>query len=367
VHPSIKAGTQKPVAGFGAAAGREVDPTFDDPRTLKWLVYRDPLVPQKLHVYDLPSDVPWASPDDLQGPRRAGEMVFLLPPRGTPRVRAYNPFTDEPGLFRKFAELDPDDSGQIARFASKYGLLGLYRPVRRPGSPGADPTIATGEALSDWKHHVRRMREVVWVWDRFQSREVNVLCDCVEISNNPDRTVTTTVFPGRSRVYNPEDDRDRYATQYFETVDRDPPTPRANRILGAVAGYLRHALTDGLGTMRASVDRGRDREFVLRHRPVNLCTALWLQLALTVAGSKRHRACKTCGRWFEISVEEDGRTARRQFCGDPCRTRQYRARKVEARKLAAEGKCVAAIARELGSDRATVEGWIEGVAKGNCG
>src|SRR5262249_31256111 len=93
---------------------------------------------------------------------------------------------------------------------------------------------------------------------------------------------------------------------------------------------------------------------VLQILPHTLLSALWLRRAQARAGTKRHGPCKECGRWFEIWTEEDGRTARRLFCSDPCKSRDYRRRKEKARQLKSEGRAVRDIAKELDADVETI-------------
>src|SRR5690349_7272253 len=53
----------------------------------------------------------------------ADECLLPLPPAG--EGRSYFPDTDQPGLFRVFAELKADDLDGYRNFANKYGRLGI--------------------------------------------------------------------------------------------------------------------------------------------------------------------------------------------------------------------------------------------------
>jgi hypothetical protein len=90
--------------------------------------------------------------------------------------------------------------------------------------------------------------------------------------------------------------------------------------------------------------------------PQNLLAALWLQFALAVAGDKDYRDCEVCATPFEVSL--DAARADRVFCSNACRSKAYRQRQEKARRLYVEGKTARAIAKELGSDLATVKKWI---------
>jgi hypothetical protein len=91
-------------------------------------------------------------------------------------------------------------------------------------------------------------------------------------------------------------------------------------------------------------------------RPSNLLGAIWLQFALAVDGAKKYRACKGCGRWFELSPQT-GRISK-LFCSDSCRVRAHRERRERARHLFREGRKAPTIARELEIDEQTVKNWI---------
>ena len=85
---------------------------------------------------------------------------------------------------------------------------------------------------------------------------------------------------------------------------------------------------------------------------------MWLQLAQTVAANKKHRQCKECGKWFEISKDKDARTERRIFCSASCKTREYRHRQQEAIRLQSKGKSVAEIGSKLKTDEKTIKTWV---------
>jgi ribosomal protein S27AE len=63
--------------------------------------------------------------------------------------------------------------------------------------------------------------------------------------------------------------------------------------------------------------------------PTSLLSGLWLQLALAVVEKKNVQFCRSCGRAILLATNEDGRQARRQFCGNACKVRGYRERKAQ--------------------------------------
>jgi hypothetical protein len=62
---------------------------------------------------------------------------------------------------------------------------------------------------------------------------------------------------------------------------------------------------------------------------------------------------------FEISHRQaDHRTARRLFCSDPCKSKDYRRRRERAQQLKTEGRAVKDIAKELETDVDTIKSWV---------
>jgi hypothetical protein len=101
-----------------------------------------------------------------------------------------------------------------------------------------------------------------------------------------------------------------------------------------------------------------------RRRPVlsfateALLQALWFQLADAVCNERTFTRCRECGTWLEVAP--DAARTHRRFCSHACRTRAYRQRQLQARQGYAGGQSLQQIAQELGSDVATVRGWVRG-------
>ena len=86
---------------------------------------------------------------------------------------------------------------------------------------------------------------------------------------------------------------------------------------------------------------------ILRIVPRSLLGAMWLQFAQTLDGSRFHKPCKECSKWFEVSTEKTGKRTNREFCSDTCKSTNYRRRKAEALEL----KCRQKTRRSLPSQR----------------
>jgi hypothetical protein len=225
--------------------------------------------------------------------------------------REYAPLDEFSGLFRTFADTPTTQEGVLA-FAKRFGHLGfgIDGDLLDEGQPRSDEEWReldqaaadepNWEPFDNWCEEIVRLRECVEVWDRAQNGSA------------------------------------------------DEPTMR--RLQETVSNGLRR---------RTRVSFARHRRvggFVLEIVPVNLLGAIWLQLAQTISGSKRHRACHVCKTWFEVSPQKYRKS--RLYCSEACRSQAYRERKEQALKLAGEGKTAKEIAEELGSDVKTVKGWV---------
>ena len=94
---------------------------------------------------------------------RYADDVYLVP-RGYEKLprwgeiefeNCYDPFVDEPGLFRIFSQL-PSSPESILAFANKYGDLNRIEVLTEDG----------GLSLSTWQREIREMRELVAESDR---------------------------------------------------------------------------------------------------------------------------------------------------------------------------------------------------------
>jgi hypothetical protein len=94
----------------------------------------------------------------------------------------------------------------------------------------------------------------------------------------------------------------------------------------------------------------------LRFGPGSLLSALWLQFSLAMNGGQGYQQCPSCQVYFELSPN----IARsdKLFCSNACRTRAYRRRIDQAKRLYAKGVPLEDIAQKLETDCATVRGWV---------
>jgi hypothetical protein len=205
---------------------------------------------------------------------------------------------DHATLFRRFGDLDAMDTNAILEFARQYGWLGVTprssQVIRRP-----DGSIhhAEGEPHLLWVNEIAKMREAVWLWEhpKYTKREEGKL------------------------------------GWLFDS-------------------HLQHVQ----GRMRFAADGPPQ----LRIAPMTLLAAMWLQLAMAVAGNKNFVKCRFCERQIEISTAESGFRTNRQFCSQSCKTNDYRKRRRKAVKLAKQGKPMNRIAKFVATKPETVRRWL---------
>jgi hypothetical protein len=309
------------------------------------------------------------------------------------QARRYGSLTEEPALFRTFADTPATEEG-IQHFADQYGWLGipslvlpqaeLYRideQIRMAGETGTletlqvtsfrealealgDPTKGKsieGESLADWEESIWRMRLGLDLWDAIERKDVAQLRRFIVFQEG---------FDGNGHfVYRLNDGvSDNYEMGLIdETVHEIPPEARALARPGHVI-HLAHIVVQTLVNQQIRVHTGpallaepRKDHLHLSIVPKNLLGGMWLQFARSIDGEKNYRQCRQCGKWFEISLETNRST--RFYCNDgPCRAKAYRGRQELAWGLYSEGIPIEGIAQQLETDAATVQGWIAKLA-----
>ena len=245
------------------------------------------------------------------------------------RRKRYAPLKDFPALFRTLADVDTGKQEAILSFANRFGYLGVPRPCHIQGSPQTALSVS-GETHEEWIGQVEYLRRGLAIWDLLKAGDKLGLARCIR---------------WRERQYGPEglvlnEGGWIYDSHPELPVGKPMPHPgRTEELIEPVADLFQ----DGDVTMPAlflvqrwinkhlkakvnphllyNLDTGQQ---VLQVVPLTLLSATWLQFAQAIAGNREQRACKECGAWFEVSSRDDGRTARRLFCSDACKSRDYR-------------------------------------------
>jgi hypothetical protein len=93
-----------------------------------------------------------------------------------------------------------------------------------------------------------------------------------------------------------------------------------------------------------------------QHLPASLIGALWVQFADAIVTSRNFSQCPFCKESFEVKPG----VARKDklYCSQTCRTRAYRMRRIEARRLYVLGSTVEELAQRFDSDPTIVRRWL---------
>jgi hypothetical protein len=201
------------------------------------------------------------------------------------------------------------------------------------------------------------MRFALTLWDAIRSKDVGRLRRFILFQEGSDRTCG---FVYRSS----EEVGDGYEIALIDERAHDIPVEARALAVPANVTHLARVVVQKLVNEQLWSHTGPSLLFESRKKdnlnlrivPKNLMGAMWLQFARGIDGNKDYHRCRTCGKWFEISLEANRPT--RLFCKDACRYKFYRERIAAAQKLHLEGVSIEAIAQHLETDTATVEGWI---------
>jgi hypothetical protein len=262
---------------------------------------------------------------DDQTPEETPSTIY---PVQRERVRSYRPLKEYTGLFLDFADLDLSTEA-ILDFAGSYGLL-----HESWDEEDRQLYVPTGE---EWQAQILALSTCVSLWDAIRDENLGDLAELIELKRKK-------VQFGR-----------QVAGEVWYSFDKPTISTSSGNMVDAAAEFLEHLLHRAV-TLRGSAKRRSPRKFYFAAEPANLQQALWLQFLLAVCEQKDHVQCQVCNRWFERSPQ--AYRSDREYCSDGCRTKAYRRRMSRAWQLAQEGRTIKQIAKLLGSQPATVEGWL---------
>lgn len=293
-------------------------------------------------------------------------LVDRMKPGVPNTVRNY-PAVKETGLFRRFAATEPTKDGVLA-FANAYGFLGgeVTIPVQIPveNEPN-NYFLGSGETLEGWGAEILAMRHMVEVWEAARAGDSETLAEFIRWKGKAAKG--EDAWPHTEVAYRgPRSRFERHAATFPIASETANPETLARFQPGDVvlpAWYALQRFVNKKLAEHGAVPKmlwhihPRKSELEMHFVPQSLIGAMWLQFAHGITGNKEYRQCEQCGRWFEVAAEvrQDGK-----FCQGACRSRAYRARQSEARKLRAAGMAFGEIAKRLNSDAKTVRGWVQG-------
>jgi hypothetical protein len=295
--------------------------------------------------------------------KSSGKPVWALTDNlafgGEYRIKLYAPLASHTSLYKNFAYVDSSDRDNILRFANAYGMLGKGQPtdmtVEYEGKSALRRPVETWQI---WKQEVLAMRRAVAIQDMLDSGDVDGISKLIYWKDG-------ACFYGsrrRAGADHPEPGETWKLIEPVEDLFRADDVIMPARFL--VQRWINERLAGNAGPqLRYDVRTARQ---VMQIIPNTLLSAMWLQFAQAVAGGRKHRLCKVCNTWFEIapkgvdrSTSKDGPgRMNRQFCSEPCKTKDYRDRKAGALRLKAQGETVVTIAKKLHTPLQTIKKWV---------
>lgn len=251
--------------------------------------------------------------------------------------RFYEPLREHHGLFRALAVVKPTLKGVLG-FAGQYGAL----KARCSLHEWFAEVEAMGQAVSVWRRWRQRDEAALrphFLWERGYRHESFAAYHSQPDSSRRDNVHVIASESSAGGLWEELKSKDVFVAAQFYLMQM---------INERVNGNTATALVWNLET------RSLNRVFV----PENLLGAIWLQFEHAVTGNREERECLGCGDWFEVS--RDTARSDKHYCGNSCRSKAYRERRAQARKLWAGGKGMSAkeIAERLEVDEKTVRGWV---------
>jgi hypothetical protein len=282
-----------------------------------------------------------------------GRTLLVGPPQDS--LRPYEPLVEETGLFLTFAHLaaTPD---AFLRFANRYGRLGTYH------SYGPE----RGEPLDEWRWHHR------WMCFLAELRSA-----CLDERPTLARHVK---WEGESVVFHfpkistgdKENWRHRGCLRRRLLDSRGEPLFQPGDLVGPGRWFLAHAVEDWLQELKEwdkpitprMIWSEREREPRLVFGPSSLLGAMVCQFAAALHGGWPFQECARCHKFFRLQPGVN--RANRLTCSQTCKQYLHNQRVRRAQELAAKGRTIRQIIRELNvrprgfkSSSALVKGWID--------
>jgi hypothetical protein len=241
--------------------------------------------------------------------------------------------TNQPSeeAYLDFAHIDGTDEAALLKFANKHGSLGTLLSHFH----SADTKRVWGESLSAWQRHWEEFHRAFDLWeaasevDRHRAKELMTL---------------PVQEPGDPRPFLPE----VYSLTDERSFARDPLSvakkvvvlwinrnlmPQRNvstrecRVPGCkeLKFYNRLRVTPWV-QYTLEVRESRRMVFVeLRVKPTSLLSAIWLQFAEYVAGSRKIRRCEACNQYMDVTdCARPGAKRMHERCSHAARVRRWR-------------------------------------------
>lgn len=239
---------------------------------------------------------PYLVPVDAPGPITLNGRSFL------PRARA-------DGLHRTFARLSTEE--EMVRFASRYGRLGGQVDLIL-GDPARNGAAVLGEPLAWWQREIAALWRLLDIKAALERRDRWRLGELVEWRRSPLRVVVWPEGKPKDGALH-RSPSEVLAAEYSDPDGllarwaRDDPV--------APAWYYIHLMVNRRlrGHVSPAVLPYMPEGQRIVHVPDSLLAALWVLLALDLAGGVPERVCAHCGKPFTPTRRDE------KYCNSRCR------------------------------------------------
>ena len=240
--------------------------------------------------------------------------------------RRYKPLETETGLFRRFADINPNGE-EILKFAGAFGRLGgtaaelidvrkgkvsapLVELLSVEEDQGKVGSLTSGESLQAWQDAIFDMKRAVEILDAVQRSDSRFLAQFIKW-RSPDLVVYQRSIGGRLRD----------STIAFRELDPERMSRFRYRdvLLPAqfwLQSFVNKHIEENPSYVRMLWDEMRHPSLFVC--PEGLLAALWLQVGFAIDGDRKYRRCLACPRWFEVG---QGKRSDSKTCSDTCRKR----------------------------------------------
>jgi hypothetical protein len=241
-------------------------------------------------------------------------------------------YSPQPGLFRHFAELKPEQD-QILAFANQWGTLTAGVPLVLENN-----ALGVGEPLDLWEAEIRDLSLTVRLFELINRGDVKGLgryikwdgSSGVRFERADDKLseprfqgtipwLADVLFDGTEDLHD-----GRWIASRVSNTER-LELFQVGDLIGPAWYQLQHMVNEKLaGNVSARLLWNSSHTRLSLHQvPKDLISALWLQLARAMEGNREYQQCEECRNWFEVASPDGGRKDKR-FCSTACRARFWR-------------------------------------------
>jgi hypothetical protein len=277
-------------------------------------------------------------PPAASGPEKGFDFVLVEndEPDAAFNRSEYELFAGEPatdGLFKMFSEISPGDRAASVAFANRYGVLGRARPPHQVH--GSRAVSHGGDLASDWDVWPYHFKTTINVWDQVRRRDVEGLANLFrwEPGGETGRGAAAWVFD----THREQTSRPPLAmrAQIF-SFSTDRRLTEGADLIDVARSFLFQTVQDNVSLSETKLPFGPEAgsgRVRFSASPSDLVSAMWFQFGFALGEGQQFRKCKCagCPEWFRVS--DNGLKAKRLFCTDSCKMKDYRQHKKAVRQV----------------------------------